>query len=430
MINDAKPAFKPIAAAGVLKKLLADHFYALDRAAKERTAKVAWCTSVGPVELLRAMGFEVYFPENHGAMLGASRMSTDLIPAANAVGYSPEVCSYMTSDIGSFIRKQTPLQKAYKGIEGVPRADVLVYNTNQCGDVKDWLAFYGRQWGAPVVGVETYRNVGPVTDAHVAGIAGQLQAMVPALEAAAGAKLDPERLRETLRLSRRCSELWREVLETAAHAPAPLTFFDGTIHMAPAVVLRGTQAAVDYYETLLSELRRRVRDGVPAVDGERFRLYWDGMPVWGKLRDLSALFLELRAAVVASTYCNSWIFSQLDPDKPWESMARAYTELFIVRDSGYKEDHIGRMLELYHCDGIVFHDSKTCPNNTNSRYGLPQRLRKRTGVPFVVIHGDLNDLRCYSEEQSRTQLEAFIEQLQDRKSSPSTDYSPPRGGGE
>ena len=30
------------------------------------------------------MGFLVYFPENHGAMLGASRMATDLIPYANA----------------------------------------------------------------------------------------------------------------------------------------------------------------------------------------------------------------------------------------------------------------------------------------------------------------------------------------------------------
>ncbi|MHC4370375.1 MAG: hypothetical protein ACYSW8_22415, partial [Planctomycetota bacterium] len=28
--------------------------------------RIAWCTSVGPAELLRALGFEVYFPENHG----------------------------------------------------------------------------------------------------------------------------------------------------------------------------------------------------------------------------------------------------------------------------------------------------------------------------------------------------------------------------
>ena len=32
-------------------------------------------------------------------------------------------------------------------------------------------------------------------------------------------------------------------------------------------------------------------------------------------------------------------------------------------------------------------------------------------MPYVVINGDLNDLRLYSEEQARTQFEALIEQL-------------------
>ena len=61
---------RKIAAAKTMRKLMADHFYELDRAVKTGHPKVAWCTSVGPAELLRAMGFVVYFPENHGAMLG------------------------------------------------------------------------------------------------------------------------------------------------------------------------------------------------------------------------------------------------------------------------------------------------------------------------------------------------------------------------
>ena len=60
-----------------------------------------------------------------------------------------------------------------------------------------------------------------------------------------------------------------------------------------------------------------------AVPGESLRLYWDGMPVWGRLRALSTMFAEFGTAVVASTYCNSWIFSTLDPADPFGSMARA-----------------------------------------------------------------------------------------------------------
>lgn len=408
-------ASRKIAATENMKKIMADYFYELDAAAKDPGKKVAWCTSVGPAEILRAMGFYVYFPENHGAMLGATRMATDCIPAANAAGYSPDICSYLTSDIGAYLKHETPLAKAYPGITGIPRPDVLVFNTNQCRDVQDWFAFYAREFQAPIIGVHTHRGVQTPAEAHIDSVAKQMQGLIPSLEEISGRKFEYAKLQETVALSRECSRLWREVLETAAVVPSPLSFFDGTIHMGPAVVLRGTTTANDYYTLLLAELKGRVRDGVAAVPGETFRLYWEGMPVWGKLRDLSTLFASLNACVVASTYCNSWVFEAFDPEDPFDSMARAYTELFIVRSDAAKEEYISRMCRVFKADGILFHDSKTCPNNSNNRYGMPQRLRVEMGLPFVTIHGDLNDLRCYSEEQAKTLIEAFVEELAERK---------------
>ena len=402
---------KPLAATQQMKKIMADHFYELDKAARDKSRKIAWCTSVGPAEILRAMGFLVYFPENHGAMLGATRMSTDFIPFANAIGYSPEICSYLTSDVGAYLRKQTPLIKAYPGIESIPKPDVLVFNTNQCRDVYDWFAFYGREFQAPVIGIQTHRNVGAVTDAHIRSVAEQMKALIPQLEKISGQKYDEKELKRVLALSLECSQLWRKVLETASNVPSPLNFFDGTIQMGPAVVMRGTQQAVDYYKLLLPELEERSKNKEAACPGEKYRFYWDGMPVWGKLRPLSELFAGLKTCVVASTYCNSWIFEAFDPADPFNSMARAYTELFIVRSDEVKEQYIERMVTKFKVGGIIFHDSKSCANNTNSRYGMPQRLQARLKIPTVTISGDLNDLRCYSEEQTKTAIEAFVEQM-------------------
>jgi benzoyl-CoA reductase/2-hydroxyglutaryl-CoA dehydratase subunit BcrC/BadD/HgdB len=233
------------------------------------------------------------------------------------------------------------------------------------------------------------------------------------LEAVTGEPFDMDRFKEAVGYSRRTSELWRACLESAAAIPSPWTFFDATIHMGPAVVARGTKAAVDYYELLLPELEQRIQDKVGAVEGEAHRLYWEGMPIWGKLRALSEQFNELKTCVVASTYCNSWIFDQLDPDEPFESMARAYTELFIVRDEPYKEAYIRECHEKFKFDGILFHDAKTCPNNSNNRYGMPERLSRNLEIPVLTINGDLCDLRCYSEEQAKTNIEAFVEQLEE-----------------
>jgi benzoyl-CoA reductase/2-hydroxyglutaryl-CoA dehydratase subunit BcrC/BadD/HgdB len=415
MAEEKKSIRKKIMATKEMKQVMADYFYELDSAAKSSDKKVAWCSSVGPAEILRSLGFYVHFPENHGAMLGATRMATDLIPYANAIGYSPEICSYLTSDVGAYLKKVTPLSKAYEGIESIPKPDVLVFNTNQCRDVQDWFGWFANEFNAPLIGIHTHRGVKDVTEAHVQSIAQQMEEMIESLEKISGNTFDMKELKRVLALSRECSDLWKKVLDTAAAIPSPLTFFDGTIHMGPAVVLRGTQQAVDYYKVLLAELEKRVKNHEGAVDDERFRLYWEGMPIWGRLRDHSELFANQKACIVASTYCNSWIFSAFDAAEPFRSMARAYTELFIVRSDEAKEKYLKRMIDFFKIDGMVYHDAKTCPNNTNSRYGMPQRLEEETGIPSLIINGDLNDLRCLSDEQTKTNIEAFIEQLEEKK---------------
>lgn len=414
MTEERKVTRKTIRAASDMKKFMADYYLELDQASRTGEKKIAWCTSVGPAEMLRGMGFLVYFPETHSAMLGSTRTAMDYIPHANALGYSPEICSYLTADIGAYVQGFTPLTRAY-GIESVPRPDVLVFNTNQCRDVQDWFAWYAREFEVPLIGVHTHRGVKDVTESHVVSIARQLDDLIEPLEEVSGKKLDMEEFQQAVALSRECSELWKKVLDTAAAVPSPLTFFDGITLMGPAVVGRGTQEAVDFYRTLLAELEERVENGVGAVEGERFRVYWEGMPIWGRIRAHWELFAGLGACVLASTYCNSWIFSDLDPADPFTSMAKAYTKLFIVRSDGAKEKYIKEMLDVFKVDGIVYHNARTCPNNSNSNYGMPQRLTEETDVPSLIIDGDLNDLRCLSDEQTNTNVEAFIEQLEERR---------------
>lgn len=406
----AKDGVKKFRSVEVLRKLMAEYYLELATAATERTSRVAWCTSVGPVELLRALGFTVYFPENHAAMLGAYRLAAECIPRATAHGYSPEICSYLTSDIGAYLGNQTALSKAF-GLDQIPRPDVLIYNTNQCRDVQDWLSFYGREFNVPLGGIETPRGLSEITASHLQALMTQYQNLVPLLEEISGTKCDLDRLKTVVASSYRCSQLWEQILRMGEHHPSPITFFDQTIHMAPAVVLRGDPRAEQYYQELLAELSERKQQGIVAVAGERLRLYWEGMPIWGKLRELADFFSRLKVSIVASTYCNSWIFSALDQPDPWAGMAQAYAELFITRWDAYKEQYLARVIEEYQIDAVIFHEAKTCPNNSNCRYGLPLRLKQQIGIPSVIIQGDLNDLRLYSAEQAQLQIEALVEQI-------------------
>lgn len=385
---------------------MADHFTGMEDTEK----KIAWCTSVGPAELLRSFGFDVYFPENHGAVLGASRTSNDFIPVAAKMGYSSDICSYLTSDIGSYLSNDTPLNKLY-GLKGVPKADLLVYNTNQCREVQDWLSFFSREFNSPIVGIDSPRHMDEVSKADIENVSSQFKAMIPTCEEVSGNKFDIDRFRETVKLSREATVLWKKTLETAKNTPSPISFFDSTIHMGPIVVLRGTQIAKDYYTTLLKELEEYVEQGVGFLENEQCRVYWDGMPIWGKLRKMSELFIQNNAAIVASTYCNSWIFDDFDENEPFESTALAYTKIFINRSEKAKLNIMKSLVEEYNINGVIFHDAKTCFNNSNSRFGMPLRLKEETGVETLIIEGDLCDLRFYSEGQTITKIETFIEQL-------------------
>jgi benzoyl-CoA reductase/2-hydroxyglutaryl-CoA dehydratase subunit BcrC/BadD/HgdB len=396
-----------------LRKTMDDYFLRLRIAAETGNKKIAWCTSVGPAELLYSMGFEVYFPENHGAMLGASKLADKYIPTAVAHGYSPDICSYLTADIGAFLQNETPLQKS--GFKSVPKPDILVYNTNQCHEVGDWFMYYAKHFNVPIFGVNTPLWINELTPSIINGISNQFKDLVPELEKVATQKFDLEKFRETVRLSHEGCVLWRKVLETAKHKPSPINFFDSAIHMGPIVIMRGTQYAVDYYKILLAELEDRIKNNISSIPNEKLRLYWDGMPLWYKLSSMSKLFAGIDTCIVASTYCNSWVFDDLDPKDPFESSAIAYCKLFIVRSDDAKQNVLEKLMTEFSIDGIIYHDAKTCGRNSNNRFGLQNRLNDKNKIPYLEINGDLCDSRCYSEEQSLIAIETFIKQLSIRK---------------
>ncbi|MFK5855564.1 MAG: 2-hydroxyacyl-CoA dehydratase family protein [Bacteroidota bacterium] len=395
-----------IKASKLLKEVMNNYFSEL----KNRSKPVAWCTSVGPAELLRSFGFEVYFPENHGALLGATRKAMDSIPVASKIGYPSDICSYLTADIGSYIQKSTPLTKHY-GLESPPRPDLIVYNTNQCREVQDWFTFFANEYKCPILGIVPPRHMDNVKKEDIDNVSSQFKSLIPDCERISGNKFDIDLFRETLRLSKEATELWKKTLNTSKHSPAPFSFFDATIHMGPIVVLRGTEIAKEYYTTLLDELETNVKNSNGFLDKETSRIYWEGMPIWGRLRSLSDLFKQNNSAVVASTYCNSWIFDDFDERNPFDSSALAYTTIFINRSEKAKFAILKNLIEDFRINGVIFHEAKTCFNNSNSRFGMPARLKEETGVETLIIEGDLCDLRFFSEEQSTIKIETLLEQI-------------------
>ena len=115
--------------------------------------------------------------------------------------------------------------------------------------------------------------------------------------------------------------------------------------MGPAV-LRGEQAPVDFYRELL---RQRVKDGIGAIDDEKFRIYWDGMPVWGSCGN-RPLVAELNTCVAspiaAAGHSRRWI--QPIRLTAWREHIRT---VHRVRDENFKEKYFEDQINRYKIDG-------------------------------------------------------------------------------
>ena len=406
--DDAKEKRK-IKAVKRMKEIMTAYY--IDAKTAEQTGKkVAWITSGGPVEPLIAMDVIPVYPENHGAMIGASKMGVDLCEKAETMGYSSDLCSYARSDISCATVNGGP-------IGGLPRPDMLVCCNNICGTVLKWYEVQARFFKVPLFILDTPFCHTEFTEEARRYVQEQINEYIAFLEEACGKKLDFDRMQEVGRLSVEGQRLWQAVLDTAINRPAPLSAFDAFFHLALIVTLRGTQQAVDYYRLLLAEMRERVASGIGAVPNERYRLLWDNIPVWFRTKWLSEKFASHEACLVADTYTSDWCGSlkYVDENNFLGTMAECYTRIYLNIGVDEMARQVIEMVDKYVVDGLVMHSNRSCKPYSLGQYDIQRIVGEQKGIPTLMIEADMVDERSFSEGQIETRIEAFIEMLREKE---------------
>jgi len=388
-----------------LKEMVSLHY--LEGRYADSFRKVAWVTSGAPVEFLKALGFFVHYPENHGAVCGVRRRCEEIAGHAESQGYSPDLCSYARTDLGTVLSGITPVGR-------LPRPDLLLCCTNICQTVLSWYRILAEHFQIPLIRIDTpflYRHE---PDDHLLNyVLRQLEDAMPVAEAVAGRRLDWRALQTVTQLSKDACELWLEILRQARHRPVPMSAFDQFILMGPIVELRGERKTVDFYAALLLELDRRVSKGIGAIRNERHRILWDNLPIWFELKRLSTRLAEAGVVVAASTYTNAWgeLAPLLDTSRPMESMARVYTHAILNRSTGQKLNVMRQMVKDYSLDGAILHSDRSCKPYSMGQIDQCGRLLTAFNMPTLLLEADHNDPRAFGIAQGDTRLQAFLEML-------------------
>ncbi len=390
-------------------KEIMTQYYIEAKTARDSGKKVAWITSGGPVEFLIAMDVIPVYPENHGAMIGASKMGVDLCEKAEEMGYSRDLCSYARADIACAPINGGP-------IGGLPEPDFLVCCNNICGTVMKWYEVVARYYKVPLFILDTPFIHTEFSEAAKQYVIAQTYEYIEFLEAQCGKKMDFDRMAEVSRLAVEGLRLWQAVLDTAAHKPAPMTAFDAFFHLALIVTLRGTQVAVDYYKQLLAEMEERIENGIAMVPNEKYRLLWDNLPVWYRTKWLSEKFASHGACLVGDTYTSAWsgVAGLIDENNFIETGSVAYSSVYINVSVDKMLDTLTGLIRKYDVQGLVMHSNRSCKPYSFGQYDLQKRVMEELKIPTLMIEADMVDERSFSESQIETRIDAFMETLKSR----------------
>jgi benzoyl-CoA reductase subunit B len=406
------------------KQMIAEHFERLERARDEGKKVVYTFVPGNLTELIGATGMLSVLPEINALQSGMRGRSAGYIAEAEKAGHSEDVCTYVKCDIGM-------LRSGNIGPTGtkLPEPDLLLLSYTGCFTFMKWFELLREQYHCPVVMLHVpYQPDGRVTEAMRTYVVDQLKReVVPAMERAAGQKLDVEELCARLALSAQAEQDLVAVWESARHKPSPIDgYFGGVYYVGPIFsAFRGTSEAVEYYRELRAEVEARIAagEGPSTPDGplaqERYRLVVEGPPNWTSFNDFWRMFAKEGAVVVASTYTRvGGLYDtgfRHDPSDPFGTLADyclgCYTNLGLPARVALLE----RYIREYDADGFVINSVKSCNSFSAGQLLMLRELEQRTGRPGGFIESDLVDPRYFGKANIENRIQSYLQMVDARR---------------
>jgi benzoyl-CoA reductase subunit B len=408
------------------KRMIAEHFTRLANSPSTGEKNVYTFVPGNLTELVRSFDLLPVLPEINALQSGMRGKSKDYIGAAEKLGHSEDVCTYVKCDVGM-------LRSGNVGPTGerLPDPDLLLLSYTGCFTFMKWFEILKQEYDCPVVMLHVpYQGGGTITDAMRQYVVAQLEKkVIPALEKVSGKRYDEERLKEHLARSAKAEDDLVWVLESARHRPSPIdAYFGGVYYVGPIFsAFRGTQDAVDYYRELHEEVQERLDAGLGPVtpDGamaeERYRLVVEGPPNWTHFRRFWKMFSDEGATVVASTYTKVGGTYDLgfrhDPARPLESLAEYCMGCYTNLDLPTRVDLLTRYVNEYEADGLLVNSVKSCNSFSAGQLAMMREVETRTGRPVGFIESDLVDPRYFSAANIKNRLESWFQMIEQKRGS-------------
>jgi len=354
----------------------------------ERSALVSIFT---PCELLGSAGIHPMFAEAAASYINGAAAERGFAEYAEAAGIPDTYCSYHKVLLGAVMSDVLP-------------KPAMILNTSLACDANN-LTFrraaehYQIPWKYIDVPYES-------SEESVAYVAQQLREAAKMIEDVTGRPIDRDDLKRRIACGKKTLERLAACQRQKAGRYLSNDLTDELYEIFGTHVQLGNRSVLHYAEMLEKELNQAEPFG-------GIRLLWmHTIPYYQK--DLRSLLNFSRRCQVVSCDMNFDGFVDMDPERPYESMAR---RVVFNSFNGPSERRLEKSLAMCReqkIDGVIYFCHWGC-KQTMAAAGNARRFFEDAGVPVLILDGDGCDRRNAGDGQMMTRVEAFIEMLENGK---------------
>jgi benzoyl-CoA reductase/2-hydroxyglutaryl-CoA dehydratase subunit BcrC/BadD/HgdB len=408
------------------KQLLAHYQALLDeeaRQAKKEGRLVCWSASVAPPEFCVAMDIAMVYPETHAAGIGARKGALDLLEVAEQKGYSNDTCSYARVNLGymELLKQQVLTGVADEKLKNspaseIPLPDLIITCNNICNTLLKWYENLAVELNIPCIVIDVpFNHTMPIPQYAKDYITEQFKEAIRQLEEICGRKFDYDKFLQVQEQTQRSVAQWNRLAKFLHYKPSPLNGFDLFNFMALIVCARSRNYAEITFKAFADELEEKLQKGIYAFgDNEQKRITWEGIAVWSYLGHTFKTLKNAGDLLTGSAYPGLWNLTYTPGD--WSSMAEAYTRIYINTCLENKVKVLGDIVESGKCDGILYHQNRSCKLMSLLNVETAELLQAQNGLPYVSFDGDQTDPRNFAPAQYETRVQALDEMMrQDRE---------------
>ncbi|MFQ5956419.1 MAG: 2-hydroxyacyl-CoA dehydratase subunit D [Candidatus Brocadiales bacterium] len=358
--------------------------------------RVVWTSLFVPSELLFGMGLLPFSLEVSAALFAGVGKSAQGLMEADAQGVPIDVCSFHRSALGFAFKGYLPRPVIHAATSSLCDSNLKMIKICESITKKDTIVLdvpYELSGGA------------------VQYLAGQLRNLVKRIEETSDLRMDPKRLREAIERANRTRQHMLEVNDVRVSPFSPLPGARALGFMLPSYLLSGSRISEEFYTKLAQELREKIKakEESGLKPERKVRLLWLELKPYFK-SNIPATVENNSDIKIAFEETNYVYWDELDPDRPYESLAR---KLITNHYNGPLERRITVLKKLarkYDVDGAVVFSQWGCRRN-NAAVPIIKKELNREGFPVLNIDGDCVDNQNLAVGQTSTRFEGFIEML-------------------